>query len=141
MIKRTRRKITAHIYWIAATFFFLALLAISLLPRALGQAGNRTAPNQASRPAYSPEMTSQKATVPGARSVPVLVPSNFPRTILYDQYNNRAPDATSSQDFEPAFATFSDGLTDDFIVQDDGDLVGRIDRRRWYVLQRHGFCQ
>ena len=38
MIKRTSRKIAAHIYWIAATFIFLALIAIPLLPRALGQA-------------------------------------------------------------------------------------------------------
>ena len=31
MIKRTSRKIAAHIYWIAATFIFLALIAIPLL--------------------------------------------------------------------------------------------------------------
>ena len=107
MIKRTSRKIAAHIYWIAATFIFLALIAIPLLPRALGQAGNKTAPNQAARPAYSPAITSQTATVPGVRSIPILMPPNFPRTILYNQYNNLGRAATSSQDFEPEFDVFS----------------------------------
>src|SRR3984893_4329275 len=118
MIKRTSRKIAAHIYWIAATFIFLALIAIPLLPRVLGQAGNRTAPNQAASPAYSAAMTSQAATVPGARSIPILMPPNFPRTILYNQYNNAAPNATSSQDFEPEFDVFTDELANDFIVRD-----------------------
>ena len=73
MIKRTSRKIAAHIYWIAAAFIFLALIAIPLLPRALGQAGNKTAPNQAARPAYNPAISSQTATVPGVRSIPILM--------------------------------------------------------------------
>src|SRR6185437_15014359 len=118
MIKRTSRKIAAHIYWIAATFIFLALIAIPLLPRALGQAGNKTAPNQAASPAYDPAMTSQTATVPGVRSVPILMPPNLPRTILYDQYSNLGRSATSSQDFEPAFDVFADELANDFIVQE-----------------------
>ena len=119
MIKRTSRKIAAHIYWIAATFIFLALIAIPLLPRALGQAGNKTAPNQAALPAYNPAITSQTATVPGVRSIPILMPPNFPRTILYNQYNNLGPNATSSQDFELEFNVFSDELANDFIVRDD----------------------
>src|ERR1700730_2318245 len=118
MIKRTSRKIAAHIYWIAATFIFLALIAIPLLPRVLGQAGNRTAPNQAASPAYSPAMTNLAANVPGARSIPICMPSNFPRTSRSDQYNNAAPNATSSQDFEPEFDVFTDELANDFIVRD-----------------------
>ena len=64
MIKRTGRKISAHIHWVAATVVLLALLAIPLLSRALGQANTR-ASNPASPPAYSPAMTSHTATLPG----------------------------------------------------------------------------
>ena len=117
--KKDRKcRIAAHIYWIAATFIFLALIAIPLLPRALGQAGNKTGTNQPARPAYSPAITSQTATVPGVRSIPILMPPNFPRTILYNQYNNLGPNATSSQDFELEFDVFSDELANDFIVRD-----------------------
>ena len=50
MIKRTSRKIAAHIYWIAATFIFLALIAIPLLPRALGASRQQNRPQSSCAP-------------------------------------------------------------------------------------------
>jgi hypothetical protein len=117
MIKRAGRKITAHVYWIAATFIFLTLVGVTLLPRALGQADDRETSDQASRPPYNPALTSQTATIFGGRSVPILMPPNFPRLVLYDRYNNPGHNATSSQDFEPEFGAFSDELANDFIVR------------------------
>ena len=40
----------------------------------------------------------------------------YPQVVLYDQYNNAGPNATSSQDFEAAFDPFDDELADDFVV-------------------------
>src|SRR5262249_7468668 len=110
MIKRTGRRIAAQIYWLAATFVFLALLVVLLLPRARGQAGSNGNLASVDPPAYDPSITSQTATVLGVRSVPILMPPNFPRRILYDQYANIGRNATSSQDFGPDFGAFSDEL-------------------------------
>src|SRR5215813_3440581 len=110
MIKRTNRKIAAHVYWIAITFVFLALIALALLPHASGQAGANNARRSATHLPYSPATSSQTATAQGARSVPILIPPNFPRKILYNHYSNRGTSATSSQDFEAEFDVFSDEL-------------------------------
>ena len=47
-------------------------------------------------------------------AVPPQIPAGPP--ILYDQLNNCGTNATSSQNFEPAFDAFDDELADDFVV-------------------------
>jgi hypothetical protein len=52
----------------------------------------------------------------GAHAVQMPSAPKYPQVILYDQYNNPGPNASSSQDFEAAFDPFDDELADDFIV-------------------------
>ena len=52
----------------------------------------------------------------GAHGVQIPSAPTYPQVVLYDQYNNAGPNATSSQDFEAAFDPFDDELADDFVV-------------------------
>ena len=139
MIKQTGRKISARIYWVAAAFVLLALVAIPLLSRALGQADNTRAANPASRPAYSPSITSQTATVPGVRSLPILMP-NFQRTILYDEYNSRGPNHKLSEAFtaKRAFIRTKQNRLDQWKILARRDVRPRSHRHCQNFLQN--FC-
>jgi hypothetical protein len=95
-----------------------ALVLAALLLGAAG-AGAASGTSSARRPLTSVTGANVPA-VPaahGAATKPsVVAPSPLVPTVLYDQYNNAATTATSSQNFEPANDAFDDELADDFVV-------------------------
>ena len=64
----------------------------------------------------------------GAQGVTVSIPGRpaSPGVVLYDQYDNQAANATSSQNFEDANNAFDDELADDFVVP--GGATWNIDQ-------------
>src|SRR6266404_8984387 len=102
----------AHL--IRGAFYLLLLLAVCVIPFALGQ---RT--------------TGKQSTVESTMELPITsshsdraasgLPTAELPTGLYDQYNNPAtepPLGIGSQKFEPAMAAFSDQAADDFVLND-----------------------
>jgi hypothetical protein len=103
-----------------SAFFLLLLLAVCVIPFALGQrnAGKRsTFGNTTQPPTTSSDSGSGALPMPG-----------FPTGgVLWDQYDNAAtepPINIGSQDFEPAFDTLDDQAADDFVLPDPGPGFG-----------------
>jgi hypothetical protein len=92
--------------------YLLLLLAVCVIPLALGQRGageQSTSANARQHPATRSDT--------GSGAVAIL---NFPNGgVLWDQYNNPAteqPVDIGSQDFEPALNTLDDQAADDFVL-------------------------
>src|SRR5438046_408488 len=104
--------VKAHV--IRSAFYLLLLLAVCVIPFALGQ---RTAGKQSTvESAMQLPVTSSHS----GRDASALPTAEFP-TGLYDQYNNPAtkpPLGIGSQEFESAMAAFNDQAADDFVLGD-----------------------
>ncbi len=104
----------AHL--IRGAFYLLLLLAVCVIPFALGQ---RTISDQSTTAniAQFPATSSDSGSGAARGTLPIL---EFPMgCILWNQYNNPAtqpPLGIGSQKFEPAMAAFDDQAADDFVV-------------------------
>ncbi len=117
--------------------FLLSLAFVIVMPLALGQTrsrGSKPSVAAAQMPQVAPPSTgavTHRPSVPalpasqlpkttsgpaGAHRVQIPPVPQLPQVVLYDQYNNAGFNATSSQDFEPAFDPFDDFTADDFVV-------------------------
>src|SRR6476620_7765660 len=110
MKRRINPRVEAHL--IRGAFYLLLLLAVCVIPLALGQ-----------RPSIkrsTAENTTQLPITSSDRDVGALPMPGFPTGgVIYNQYDNPAikpPLGIGSQKFEPAMATFNDQAADDFVV-------------------------
>src|SRR5207244_5534521 len=72
---------------------------------------------QAGQPVNASGKQPERSSGPaGVHQIHVLPAPQFPQVVLYDQYDNAAANATSSQDFEASLDSFDDFLADDFVV-------------------------
>src|SRR4029077_4318534 len=131
MKKQINPTIKAHL--IRGAFYVLLLLAVCVIPFALGQ---RNTGQIAARPSFQgTSATSQPQLVaydvrpglpggqPGTSSGPanrrplrILPAPKGVQVVLYDQYDNAGSFSTGSQNFEPGNDPFDDFTADDFVV-------------------------
>jgi len=131
MKKQINISVKAHL--VRGAFYLLLLLAVCVIPFALGQ---RNTGQIAVRPSFQgTSATSQPQLVPydvrpglpagpprtssgpaKRRPLRILPAPKAPQVVLYDQYDNAGANSTSSQNFEPAFDAFDDFTADDFVV-------------------------
>jgi hypothetical protein len=112
MKKRINPTIKAHL--IRGAFYLLLLLAVCVIPLALGQRPSikrSTAENTTQLPVTSSDSD---------RDVGALPMPGFPTGgLIWNQYDNPAtkpPLGIGSQKFEPAMAAFDDQAADDFVI-------------------------
>jgi hypothetical protein len=129
---KTQLNPTIKAHLLRGAFYLLLLLAVCVIPFALGQRDARTADRPAFHgvsaqsqsqllshdirpglPAGPPRISSGPA---GARLLRLLPMPRVPDVILYDQYDNAGALSTGSQNFEPDFDAFDDFTADDFVV-------------------------
>ena len=128
--------ITAHL--IRSAFYLLLLLAVSVIPLALGQ---RSAPNSSIVAAKMSLPVALSATNGVAEAQNSISPAPGATALeLWDQYDNAGTAVTLSATFTDS-PSFNSDLADDFVVP-----IGQAWKMRWIdvdgaVLQWAGTCQ
>src|SRR6476661_1721475 len=118
---RSARKVKAHIsstikaHLIRGAIYLLLLLAVCVIPFALGQ---RTTGEQSTSANTTQPPPTPSDSGPGAARGTLTILELPNDGVLWNQFNNPAiepPVGIGSQEFEPAFASLTDQAADDFV--------------------------